>query len=733
MNVLQTVLPCILSRCLLCVICLSIIPVAAYAQYENVWVFGKNSGVDFNGGTPTAITTNIGTTDVAGECSASVCDENGQLLFYTEGTRVLDRQHNLMPNGNNLTPVQSTNYLTPTSSTSQGSIIIPRPGHPGQYYIFSLTSREIGNNGSGRLFYSVVDMSLNGGLGDVVSGAKGIPVDTNLMEGMTAVAGNGCNIWLLVISRTKECKAFEITTTGISAPVTSLVQNIYNSVYMSGCIGVSNDRRKIAITESCSVPYNPGLLLFDFDPATGMLSNEQELYPYAIGYGVCFSPDDTKLYFSSALGVIQYNLAAGSLTNIIASQTTVSPVSLTHLKLAPDNKIYFRNNELSLSVINDPNQAGLACQPQANAVTLTDTMHIGLPSVVPLMIVPDTLHSVREIVTCVSPFTLTAGDTTGWGYVWNDGTDGKTLTINAPGTYWVKYTTSNPCVFHTDTIKYSLGALIPSHVAAVICANESFLFNGRLLYSAGVYYDTLITAEGCDSVVTLELTVLPPPVLNDAIQQIICAGEVYFFNGRELRNPGVYYDTFPDANGCDSVIILELIVEPLPEVDITTVQTGAALCLGDTVSCIAGGAVQYQWYNNGRLAGYTNPVGIYLSDHYTNVLVIGLSEHDCRDSASTVIHAAVCCTLLIPDAFTPNGDGLNDYLRPQSNDNIEKVHLQVFNRLGQNVFTADRISTHWDGSYKGMPADVGVYYYSISATCPDGTEITRKGDITLIR
>src|SRR5690606_33677907 len=128
--------------------------------------------------------------------------------------RVLDRQHNLMPNGNNLTPVQSTNFLTPTTSTAQGSIIIPSPGRPGQYYIFSLTSVEIGNNGSGRLFYSVVDMSLNNGLGDVISGWKGIPVDSNLMEGMTAVAGNGCNIWLLAISRTKELKAFEITVNG---------------------------------------------------------------------------------------------------------------------------------------------------------------------------------------------------------------------------------------------------------------------------------------------------------------------------------------------------------------------------------------------------------------------------------------------------------------------------------------------------------------------------------------
>src|SRR5690606_23628606 len=160
-------------------------------QEENIWVFGDYAGLDFNNGAPVPIQTAI---EGFGEANASIADENGQLLFYTEGTIVWDRMGNVMPNGNDLIGSSLSSY-TITSSTCQGALIVPMPNNKGKYYVFSLTAIE---SGMDHLYYSVVDMDLNGGLGDVVPGQQGILIDSSLSEKMTAVVGDRCNVWLLV-------------------------------------------------------------------------------------------------------------------------------------------------------------------------------------------------------------------------------------------------------------------------------------------------------------------------------------------------------------------------------------------------------------------------------------------------------------------------------------------------------------------------------------------------------
>ncbi len=186
------------------------------AQEENIWAFGAYAGIDFNGGTARAIKTGIATR----EGSSSVCNANGQLLFYTDGFNVWDKNHNIMPRGKDLT--QSIYSIT--ASTTQGTIIIPMPGEQDQYYIFSLGEmvNSVANSPFlGKLYYSIVDMTLNGGLGDVAR--KGILLDSLLTEQMTAVSGNNCDAWLIVVSRTNNnFKSYNISINGVeSQPVIS--------------------------------------------------------------------------------------------------------------------------------------------------------------------------------------------------------------------------------------------------------------------------------------------------------------------------------------------------------------------------------------------------------------------------------------------------------------------------------------------------------------------------------
>src|SRR5690606_6872291 len=120
------------------------------------------------------------------------------------------------------------------------------------------------------LYYSVVDMSLNGGLGDVMVSRKGIFVDSFLTEKMTATLGNACNIWLLACGidaiGASNFKAYEITASGLNAsPVISNVGlgNVYTPI---GAFFVSSNGKKVIATQTGAWGGLRGAALFDFDP-----------------------------------------------------------------------------------------------------------------------------------------------------------------------------------------------------------------------------------------------------------------------------------------------------------------------------------------------------------------------------------------------------------------------------------------------------------------------------------
>jgi len=125
----------------------------------NIWYFGHNAGLDFNGGDPVALNDGALFTD---EGVATISDYNGNLLFYTDGKVVWNKNHQIMPNG--------TGLLGHASST-QSAVIVPQPSNSDLYYIFTVDYTA----SSGGMAYSVVDMDLENGLGNV-SNVKNVPL-----------------------------------------------------------------------------------------------------------------------------------------------------------------------------------------------------------------------------------------------------------------------------------------------------------------------------------------------------------------------------------------------------------------------------------------------------------------------------------------------------------------------------------------------------------------------------
>jgi gliding motility-associated-like protein len=110
------------------------------------------------------------------------------------------------------------------------------------------------------------------------------------------------------------------------------------------------------------------------------------------------------------------------------------------------------------------------------------------------------------------------------------------------------------------------------------------------------------------------------------------------------------------------------------------------------------------------------------------------SEFGCKNSDTVRINVEVRTLILVPNAFTPNQDGLNDVFRIIRTLNIERVYdVFVFNRWGQKVFEGRNSTDFWDGTFNGQPQGLGVYVYVIRALTRDGDEITETGNVTLLR
>ncbi len=178
----------------------------SFSQKEvNNWYFGFNAGITFNGKTTSAI---IDGKLRSNEGCASMSDKDGNLLFYTDGIDVWDKSHTITPNGYG---------LKGSLSSTQSAIIVPHPGNVLQYYIFTVDAVGPWGNDNGML-YSLFDMSLNNGKGDIVTNEKNIKLASNTSEKLTAVRhANRKDFWVLThIFGTDTIYAYLITSLGVN-------------------------------------------------------------------------------------------------------------------------------------------------------------------------------------------------------------------------------------------------------------------------------------------------------------------------------------------------------------------------------------------------------------------------------------------------------------------------------------------------------------------------------------
>ena len=542
------------------------------AQNErNMWYFGKYAGIDFNSGT--AVQTTNGETN-AQEGGCSIADSQGNLLFYSDGEKVWNKNHAAMPNGFGLYGYDSN---------TQNSLIVQDPGDTNIYYLFTSEANWVNNIG---LFYSVIDMTLDGGLG-AVTAVKNTPLLSVISsQKMTAIRHqNNCDYWIVVHPYdSDEFHSYLLTSTGINpVPVISAVGPHLvndpangNTFNCGGEMKPSDDGLKIGVAfRGIADPDKLGI--FDFNKSTGTLSNFTAIQETGSVYGVEFSKNGEILYVSKTSGELgQYDLLAGTGAGILASKInlgTVSPSFGGCLQMAPDDKIYLGRGNLStkLGVISNPNILGTGCNFNPTGFSLNNGVRarFGLPNFAQtyslnwIDYAPFCLGDTTEFTSSVAD----AGSDVSWDFgdpasgINNQSIDPEPIHLYSDTGYHVVTLIIN-CGIFADTIVDSV--YIPDFPFIDLgndtsfCQNANFILDATsnsstYLWSDGSTDSTLsitnsgtywveITSGGCvfSDTISLVSTISPNPGLDSTI--ILCSNEGPF----DLFNT---LNGLPDAGG----------------------------------------------------------------------------------------------------------------------------------------------------------------------------------------
>jgi hypothetical protein len=376
------------------------------------WYFGNRCSLDFSRGSP-VVTPDAQLKAIGG--SAAVSDrETGELLFYTDGRNFWNKRHEVMTNVHTLStgcyalgsqpaiilPSEDKNLFHVFTIRAEVELDAENPTNPDCIYTTDRIRTPAGESGL-NLYYSRVDMQLNGGLGNLVENSSNTLIMRNITEKLTAIPhDNGSDYWIVVHGWNNNLfHAFRLSGGNLVDEIVSAIGSVhggYGGIYfeeeMRGEMKASPDGARI----SCAVfdssrPFD----LFDFDATTGSLTHYINLGDVRGQYGVSFSPDNSKLYVTSdsraadaALPeiIVQYDLEMDTPEEIVASRKSVVvgnratniprngifdgwSTAAKGMALAPDGRLYISGNEPRdnagvdniLVTINNPNKRGEAC------------------------------------------------------------------------------------------------------------------------------------------------------------------------------------------------------------------------------------------------------------------------------------------------------------------------------------------------------------------------------------
>ena len=296
-------------------------------------------------------------------------------------------------------------------------------------------------------------------------------------------------------------------------------------------------------------------------------------------------------------------------------------------------------------------------------------------------------------------------------------------------TYIVTGTDTNNCT-STDTVTITVNPSFQLNQNAFICNGDSTFLSGNFQTTFGVYTDSLQTSLGCDSLIITTLTI--GNTYNDSIAVTICQGDSIFLGGAFQSSAGIFTDSLQTTLGCDSIVTINLNVNPIPTITAsndTTIETCSSIQLN------AIGGTTYLWTPAIDLSciSCANPVASPTIS--TNYMVIGI-VNGCSAIDTVIVEVDGESELIIPNVFTPNYDGINDEFNIVGGC-LFSVDKKIFNRWGELLFQSYQLEEAWDGKTSaGENVPEGTYFYVFIVSMMENyqeTTKTFKGFLSLLR
>lgn len=699
---------------------------------------------------------------LTGEGSVSISDDQGKLLFYSNGEAIWNSQHDTMSNGDN---------LLGHWSSSQSVAAVKKPLSDALYYIFTSGGMP-GYNG---IHYSIIDMNLNNGLGEVTN-VKNKKLLTPSTEQLAIFNhANNRDYWIFTHKlNSDEIYAWLLTPIGVDTiPVISqtgrLILNSPPHYAGIGIMKISPDGMYLAASY-----YDFEIVqLFYLDNQTGKVTPKHLFSNLDDPYGIEFSPDGRFLYvaeFNMQRRVLQYDL---NTLSIVGSEkelwrTPDYQQCIAAMQIGIDNKIYGAQTKIqdSMVIINQPNKKGLACDLNTSGLFLkSGENRRGLPTFNSAIFFKPTFEYQNTCFRDTTHFSTYApsADSVRWDFG-----DPQSGALNysslmeadhfysKPGTYTVTmHFYRRGEIWETVKEVEVVSAEVDLGSDTTLCNDETLGLNGSLPGANYLWQDSATSAtyevsapgtywletevKGCKSRDSIEVDYiqLSADLGNDTT---LCENETLLLNANAsgasylwqdstngsvylVKDPGIY--SIEIAKGrCKASDSIQVQYRSLPLVDL---GNDTVMCNGHTLMLNASiGNAQYLWQDGSTTAS----IEVRDSGSYSVMVSDGCVGYD-----TILVDFQHCdCDFWFPTAFSPNGDGFNDAYKALSDCAITYYSLRIFTRWGEEVFATDQITEAWDGKYNGEDMPQGVYIYLLqqrSYNYPVGE--VRKGNVMLTR
>ena len=487
-------------------------------QVSNQWYFGEQAGIEFTNGPIAILDANQ---QDAPEGCATISDINGDLLFYTNGFTVWNREHDVMINGDT---------IGGELASAQNSLIMPFGDDQTMFYIFS--TEQVYGDDDYALRYSIVDMKEDSARGIVV--VKNIKLMDNSTERITGSGFTGNDIIVAHEFGNNTFRAYRTSPAGLSGAVFSPSGEIHEfmqELSATGYMKISPTLNQIAV----NIPGTNQVEILDFDQ--GEVSNprlidtnENDLY------GMEFSPGGLRLYLTTSSAdskLIQYDLdslnSADPVADITATKFDGYPQGPDYgaLQLGPDGTIYMAvDNSGTIGTISAPDGDDAGASFNAGGFDLSGrTSRLGLPNFAQQETPPLQQPSMTVTAGCAgqtSTFSAVGRDPNNQieNYLWifGDGTSAAvqdtTHTYPNPGTYTVQLVLSNRCDTDTTLTQTITINNIPESPTV---PTDTAICDQPIVLMAWPVDTTIFTYYWSTGDTTREITVTEPAIIDVAI------------------------------------------------------------------------------------------------------------------------------------------------------------------------------------------------------------------------